>query len=526
MQKERIVKIENIPYDDKATWNLICNGNTVGCFQIDSSIGTRVVKMVGPSNIKELSECVALQRPPCLIKDADGKNILEKYCEIKWGRADESYIHEALRPILSGTYSLIIFQEQVIRIANEIAGYSLEHADVLRSAVGKKKVDVMEAEREEFIAGVVKNGYGDEVAKILWEYIENSSSYLFNLSHAVEYAYLTYQTAYLKTHYPIEFMTSLLAFSKYENDSEEELEKLHNECKRVGIKLLPPSIKLLNEDFKILSDTEIAFGLSHIRGVGDASIKKLSSIGVNKYLAKYEDFLKFISEKRVNKKVVEGLILSGALDIFGISRKYMFNLYSLLIELTPREEEKLWELYAISHSNPPLEDCVESMIDSGFVNKKRGPALKEIFGGLNFSRQEFPITNLLLHEKHFLNITISGSLVDCIEPIKNKLNHRLIDIRMCRKDEKVQTGGVVENVKEILTRKGDKMAFVSISDFTYKTDVVVFPNIWAEEGEKIVIGSVLYVAGKADRGSVVANRVEVYKVEPIKEGTSKDENSN
>jgi DNA polymerase-3 subunit alpha len=502
--------INNIPLDDRKTWDNICKANVCGYFQADSSIGEKVLKMVQPRNIKELSDCVALQRPPTLLKNKEtGLSVLDKYCKIKFGFEQPHYIHESLKPILSNTYSLIIFQEQILEIAHKIAGYSLWEADTLRAAIGKKDVEKLEGEEEKFIKGAIKNGYGKDVAEVLWKQIENSSAYLFNLSHAVVYGFLTYQTAYLKAHYPTEFMTSLLIFSKRDPDKEEIIEDLYNECKRLGIKLLPPSINRLNEDFQMINKIEIAFGLSHIKGIGVASIKKLNNVYKDKKIDCFDEFIKIALINKINKKTIEGLILSGALDICNESRKSMYIKYQILQLLTPRELTFFWNLYKDN-----MLSTMELLLNDVKINKKRLKSLttqyKETAQGIS---KEYSLTKLLLDEKFYLNATLSGSLVDCLDIVKNKVTCRLIDLSMCYKKEKINVGGVVESIREVLTKKDDKMAFISISDASYKTDVVVFPDIWLQVKKKIEIGTILFVIGTADNGKIIAGKIETYEIE-------------
>lgn len=506
------ISLSNVDYNDKRTWDLINSGNTVGIFQLDSTIGSRVAKMVCPRSVVELGHVIALQRPPCLIKDELGESILDKYCKIKWGGMDEIYIHEDLKPILSGTLSLIIFQEQVIEIAHKMAGYTLEEADILRAAVGKKKAKVLAAEKEKFINGVIKNGYFDNIATNLWSLIEKSAAYLFNLSHAIEYAYLTYQTAYLKANYPTEFLTSLLTFSKYEPDKEVEIEKLYNEGKRLGIELLPPSIYRLNEDFEITGKRQIAFGLSHIKGIGEANIRRLKKDDkYKKYLNNFDNFIIFLDNSRVSSNVVKALILSGAMDDFNKPRKYMYNTYNAYSLLTNREKEML-----IKNEDIIILNEISTLLEGGKVNKRRVETLKGKLNDIkidNSCGDEYQLSRLLLDEKKYLNITLSGSLVDCLDSVNKRSTHNILDISTCFKNEKISVGGVIEDIREILTKKKERMAFVSISDSTYKTDVIIFPRVWARYDTMIKKGDIILVHGFADSGKIKANIIEIFKLE-------------
>jgi DNA polymerase-3 subunit alpha len=499
-----MLDIKSIPLDDKAVYEMISQGHTEGIFQLCSAIGARVAKKVAPQNISDLSNIISLQRPGCL--QGKENSIMEKFCRRKWGREKTEYLHDDLRPILSDTQGCMLFQEQATMIANKLAGLSLERADVLRHAIGKKIPEKMAQVKDEFMQGMENNKYEKEVAEKLWSEIEGFASYSFNRSHSVSYSIIAYQTAYLKYYYPVEFMCSLLTLSKHDIEPQQEVNKLVNECKRLGVLVSYPSLKIGNIDFSITGENKISFGLSHIKGVGDAAIAKLKKLGA---AATFIDFLGQALQSSVNKIVVEALIMSGALDYYCLPRKHMMMHYTALRLFTPRESEMLWRIINDKKVSV-IEACDILMTQEKFANKRRITTIKNEYQKLLAEYKEgseFPLIILLGREKELLGITLSGSLVQCYGDKINQITHDIINLQTSFYGGKIKIGCVITAVKKVKTKTGEDMCFLSGSDASYKTEIVVFPKLY-EKNKGLKEGDVILVSGQNNLESVVAQSIE------------------
>ncbi|KKK94146.1 hypothetical protein LCGC14_2685780, partial [marine sediment metagenome] len=319
---------------------------TLGCFQLESNLGKTFAKKLKPENIEHLSALVAILRPGSLDSLRDGKSITQHYIDRKNGKEEITYYHPALEPILKTTYAEMIFQEQSMSIAKEIAGFSLQKADMLRKAIGKKIPALMTKLESEFVNGCKDKGIvTEEQGKEIFEWIRASQKYQFNRSHSVSYALNTYLSAYAKAHFTKAFITAYLYYAKGKQKPFDEINALANNAKALNIEIKPPDLRYLNTNFKLI-DGVIYFGLTDIKGIGQSVINRLQKTTtlvverLKKSLDKFTwlDFLIFISQG-LTSTGVKALISTGALDYMGISRSRMLYEYDLYNKLSGREQK-------------------------------------------------------------------------------------------------------------------------------------------------------------------------------------------
>ena len=267
-----------LKFDDEATWDLICIGRTKGVFQLESNLGKSWAKRVRPKNIEELSALISIIRPGTLKAIQDGKSMTQRFVDRKNGSEEITYLHESLEPILKGTQGVLVYQEQSMKIAQQLAGFSLEEADNLRKAIGKKKANLMAKVKRAFLEGAIKQEVlSKEDAEEIFSWIEKSSRYAFNKSHAVSYAICAYWSAYAKTYFPLEFYCNYLIHSSGKPDPQQEVKELVNDAKNNEIYISPPSIKAINTLTDII-DGKIHFGFLGVKSVGLKQIEKFKSV--------------------------------------------------------------------------------------------------------------------------------------------------------------------------------------------------------------------------------------------------------
>lgn len=335
--------INDIPLDCPAVWRLIARGHTVGVFQLETNLGQDWSKRVKPNDLEELAALTALLRPGPL-----EAGMTQDYVDIKFGRKKNSYLHPSLEPILEPTYGCLVYQEQAIRIATDIAGLSPESADELRKAIGKKKPELMARVKAKFVKGAQEyGGITLEIAEEIFSWIEKCQRYSFNKSHAVSYGMIAYQTAWLKCHFPHEFFTSYLTFSQYKGDPKEEIYKLVQDARLFNVDILSPDIRRGNVHFQMTEEPQkgVAFGLAHIRGVGTSAIDKIVSAAPKtpgmeplvgtKPLETWADFLAAVPD--FHRNVGVALIKSGACDCYNMDRSEMVRELEIVLGTTAHD---------------------------------------------------------------------------------------------------------------------------------------------------------------------------------------------
>ena len=466
MTKEQtgdIVDIENVPVDDPKTFTLLATGQTEGLFQLNGAGMTRYLKELKPTSINDINAMVALYRPGPM-------ESIPSYIERKYNPQKITYIDERMKDILTMSYGVITYQDDVLLISIRLAGYSWLEADKLRKAMGKKIPEEMEKQQEKFLQGCVDHGLELTKAQKIWELIAPFAGYGFNKAHAASYGRVAYQTAFMKANYPVPYMTALLTADAGDID---KISILIGECDRMGIPVLPPDINESNADFTIVEDnTKIRFGLVSIKnfgtGVADAIIEERNAHG--KFIS-IADFLSRVKSSSLNRKGLEALIKSGALDSFSTRGELMENLDSLIT----------------FHREAVAE----------------GVAQDSLFGTL-MPTQRLDLTKApdatkwekLVWEKELLGIYVSGHPLDQFEEkLKNvkKNISQLVDGPKTTLPTVI--AGMIEDVKPFLTKKGDKMAFVRIGDKFGVLECVVFPKTFEECSSILFPSSCVVVKG-------------------------------
>ena len=479
--------IENVDMSDPATYEMLGKGSTMGVFQLESAGITNVVTGLRPQSIEDITAVVALYRPGPM-------QSIPRYIECRHHPEKVTYKHPLLEPILSVTYGCMIYQEQVMQIFRSLAGYSYGRADIVRRAMSKKKHDVMEKERKNFIYGIVredgtvecdgcvKRGIPAEVANDIFDDMSSFASYAFNKSHATAYAYVAYQTAYLKCHYPCEFMAALLSSVL---DNTDKVTEYTDECNRIGIKILPPNVNESNDNFTV-SNGNIRFGMLAIKNLGRSFIRNIIS---ERNAGKFTSFYNFCSRMHgsdFNKRAVESLIKSGALDGLGANRRQMLMAMNEIID----------ELDSKKRRN------VEGQI--GLFDSVGGESHSE--SALKFF-DEFPQSELLAMEKSTTGLYLSGhpmashaelaASMGCVRIAE--LANSGENIHSSHKDgERTKIMGIITEVKKKITKSDTTMAFVDVEDTSGSIEIIVFPKVLTENAMMLETGRVLVFYGRLD----------------------------
>ena len=452
------IALEKIPLDDPATYELIRSGATSGVFQLESAGMRALIRRLAPTEFRDLIAILALYRPGPL-----ESGMVDDYIERKHGRQPITYPHERVRDVLEETYGLPIYQDQVMLMAQKLAGFSLGEADILRKAMGKKKPEVMAEMREKFVAGCVKNGIPREEAEALFADIEKFASYAFAKAHAAAYAFITYWTAYFKAHFPTEFMAALLTSVQ---DNMEKVAAYIEECREMGIEVLPPDVNESDVGFTPVGEKKIRFGLGAIKHVGESAVEAILSARSAGPFRDFLDFLFRVDLEKVNRETLECLIKAGALDCFGLTRKAMMALVEEGLKLAQTfRKEKL--------------SGQTSLFEEDLIL----PKLPEI-------RDEYPKEELLRFEKELLGLYLSGHPLD---QFKEKLQ-RLEAIPLEEAPGKpgaFLVAGRVKTLKIINTQEG-RLAFLTLEDKTGEAEVVVRPKVletapWLREDSLVVM---------------------------------------
>lgn len=504
---------QTIPLNDPVTWAMIGQGFTIGIFQIEKQLGRTWSKNLQPENIEQLSDLVSLIRPGPMESDMH-----TAYRAVKMKGDSPAYIHDKLEPIMGRTFSALLYQEQVIDICKQLAGMSLIDADKVRKAMGKKKPEEMKKWKEQFVSGCSANGIEIVTAEEIWGYIEKFAGYGFNKSHGVGYALLAYETAYLKANYTVEFLCAKLQHSDSHPDKFEQMSALVYDGKLFDIEVVPPRLKHGNKDFAVINDKQIAFGLSALKGVGKMAVSDLA-----KFTKDGQSFDELIwqvltSKTKINTAVMTALIRGGAFDDQEEHRVECQRRFRLLEALTDNEREAVrtlmphqegtvdWVRIVRALSDEEKAPIVKDKYSVKIPNARRRTTIRELLDEYDRGEIFDSKAQRIAWEQFYLGISLSGSEADiyrakdrCIDLIKHGEPDMLFEIAVC-----------VDAVREIVTKKGDPMAFLTARDKTYVMDnIVVFPRTFATSKALLEEGNVLKIKGKVDeRGSLIADRVE------------------
>ncbi len=460
-----------ISMDDVKTFKLLRKGDALGVFQLESS-GMRTLLMdMQPEVFSDLVALVALYRPGPL-----ESGMVSDFVNTKHGRMVAKYPLPQLKPILEETYGVIVYQEQVMKIANVLANYSLGDADILRRAMGNKIKEVMDNEKEKFMAGALANNIPADKAEYIFDLMAKFAGYGFNKSHSAAYALISYQTAYLKAHYPAQFMAALLSCDVNNTD---KVVLYINECKHHGIEVLPPDINESDKDFNVI-DGRIRFGLAAIKNVGDAALDSIiEERGKEGSYTSLEDFCSRIDSRRVNKRVIESLIKTGAFDSFRARRSQMFAVLDQALEQAQAaQRDKLSGQFSLFEMLPEDEN-----------NKSSAISLPNI--------PEWTQKKMLAAEKEMVGYYISGHPLDNYQQeLADLVDANLMEIGLSKHERQVRVGGLVRTYKEHKSKKKERMAFVTLEDLTGSIEVIVFPRTFAECSELLGGEEPLIIQGR------------------------------
>jgi len=464
---EKDIDIEKIPLDDKKTYDLLSRGATTGIFQLESGGMKRTIKDLKPTEFEDIIALVALYRPGPM-------QFIPDFIKRKHGKQKIFYLHSLMEEALSNTYGIMVYQEQVIRLAKDMAGFSGGEADTLRKAMGKKIAALMKKMRVKFIEGSVKNGIKEKVAEKVFDDLENFSQYAFNKSHAACYALIAYQTAYLKAYYPAAFMAALMT-SDYSNIDRIAIEI--DECRRSGIEVLPPDVNESYAEFAVVKETgKIRFGMKAIKNVGmgiiEAVVRSRDEGGKFKSIM---DFLRRVDAKDINKKVMEALIKCGAMDSLGEREDLLLNIEKIL-----------------AYANKIQKDGLNGQTD---LFGSAGVELQDL--QLQKSLKRFSSKEKLDFEKELLGVYITDHpLREYQEIIDTQKIVKLSELQEYPDGKEIKVAGVIITVQNIYTRNKDKMLFARLEDVLGSVELVVFPKILEQYSTRLKEGNILIVTGK------------------------------
>jgi DNA polymerase III subunit alpha len=460
--------------DDEATYQLLQSGNTTGVFQLESSGMQGLLVKLKPSCFEDIIAVCALYRPGPL-----GSGMVDDFIDRKHGRKKAVYDLPQLEPILKDTYGVIVYQEQVMQIARTLAGYSLGGADLLRRAMGKKDPAAMAKEKDKFLAGAQAQKIDRKKAEAIFDLMAKFAEYGFNKSHSAAYAMVAYQTAYLKAHYPVEFMAALLTEDMGNTD---KVIKNIADCREMGIDVQPPDINASFQSFRVLGNS-IRFGLGAVKNVGGAAIEAIIEARKEGPFADIFDFCERVDLRRVNKRVVESLVKCGAFDSTGARRSALMAGLEEATNLGQR----------IQQERESAQVSLFGMAEIVKGNGNGGGALPEV--------PEWDEKLQLNFEKDALGFFITGHpLSRHIAQMKRFVTADTSSLAELPDKSEVRLCGIVSTLKEILTRKGERMGFVSIEDLTGSVEVVVLPDIYAAAVECLKSDEPLLVAGTLEVG--------------------------
>lgn len=480
------IDIERIPLNDKKTFEMLARGETEGTFQLNGDGMTRYLKELRPTSIHDINAMVALYRPGPM-------ESIPRYIERKHNPKLVSYLDPRMEEILSESYGVVTYQDDVLLIAIKLAGYSWLEADTLRKAMGKKIPKVMAAEREKLVTGFIKNGADKEKAETLWKLIEPFAAYGFNKAHAASYGRVAYQTAYMKANYPALYMAAVLTADA---GDVEKIAVFINECKRMGIAVLPPDINESFVDFTVIRgktwvEDKIRFGLMSIKNFGEGIARSIIDVRAKGKFVSLPDLLSRVKDRNLNKKSLEALIMSGALESFGERGTVLGNI-ELLLE------------YHKESAN--ASENQSSLF--GADNSKGGVTM--------FSLKKMPEVTAkekLAWEKELLGLYVSGHPLDQYRGILLKKESDITRIKAELRDG--MTGvvsGVIEHARTILTKGGEPMAFLKLVDLSGAIEVVVFPKTYGAFKDLIAADTAVSIKGKISyRNDVISLIAEKIK---------------
>jgi DNA polymerase-3 subunit alpha len=466
--------IDHVPLDDEAVYAMLKRGDTTGVFQMESPGMRQLIKDLEPDRFEDVMALVALYRPGPL-----NAGMHTEYARRKHGRHDVTFPHEDLRDILEGTYGIMVYQEQVMQIAVRMAGYSMAEADMLRQAMGKKIREKLMVHKEKFIQGCIDNGYSQRLAKELFELMEPFADYGFNASHACAYGYVAYQTAYLKAHHPVEYMSAVLTSVK---DDKDRKPFYLNACRLMGLEVLPPDVNESEQDFAPVAsgETKIRYGLSAVRNVGGGAVQQIIDARRAKgWFTGYADFCRKVDPGVLTKRLLESLIVAGSFDSLGYRRRALLE-----------GQDKVSGPIA---SERKAEEAGQFSLFSG-GDRAAAEVDESVLAGEEFDRRL-----LLKHEKEVLGQFVTDHpLLAVREALSAQTTIELSEAANLGDGDLVTVGGIVATVSRKFTKKGDPFAQFRLEDLTGGVTVIAFPNVYEQVPDLIEPDAIVLVKGRAD----------------------------
>ncbi len=466
--------IDRIPFDDPQTFALLSSGKTTGLFQLESAGMRDLLIGLRPDRFEDIIAIIALYRPGPM-------DLIPDFIKRKQGKIPITYEIPELEPILKDTYGVIVYQEQVMAIANKVAGFSLGQADILRRAMGKKKPEEMEKLRAQFLEGAKKNKISEKKAEKLYELIQKFAGYGFNKSHAAAYAVVCYQTAYLKAHYPTEFMAALMTCDMGNAD---KIVSYFTECRDLGIKVLPPDVNQSQKTFAVV-DGAIRFGLAAIKNVGEGAVESIITIrNETGPFRSFFDFCRRVDLHKVNKRMLEGLIKAGAFDSTGAKRSQLMAVLDRAVEegATAQRERELGQTSIFGDH-----------LTGGSATELHDPELPDI--------PEWDQGERLKYERELTGFYISAHPLAryeaAVRTLATATTESLADVA---DGKEVKLCGIITTVKTMLTKKGDRMAYLTLEDLHGTVEIIAFPDLYKAAVDLIVPEQIVRVTGSVDRG--------------------------
>jgi len=496
------VDIDTVPLDDDLTLQLLRDGDSIGVFQLEGGPMRALMRSLAPTSFEDVAALVALYRPGPM-----AANMHNDYADRKNGRKPIDYLHDDLAELLGDTYGLMIYQESVMRVAQKFAGYSLADADNLRKACGKKVRELIQKEREKFVDGCDTAGYGREIGSALFDVIEPFADYAFNKSHSYGYGLIAYQTAYLKAHYPVEYIAALLTSVKSNLD---KAAVYLNECRQMGIEVLVPDVNISVSDFIAFDKPDgtraIAFGMSAVRNVGEGLVGlMLAERDENGPFEDFFDFCDRVDVSVLNKRTLESLIKAGGFDSMGYSRKGLLGYFDRIIDDTVarrrKESEGQFDLFSMADDD-----------DDGTLVAGTRIVIPE---------EDFDKRQRLAFEKEMLGLYVSDHpLMGAEASLRRRTETTIAELEGVEDGTMRTTGGLVTSLQKKWTRKGDLMAVFTLEDLQSTVEVMVFPKTMQNYGHLLEDDAVVIVRGRVDtrddQPKLMA--MELERFEPVVDG--------
>jgi len=496
------VDIDTIPLDDDLTLAMLRNGDSIGVFQLEGGPMRALMRSLAPTSFEDVAALVALYRPGPM-----AANMHNDYADRKNGRKPIDYLHDDLAELLGDTYGLMIYQESVMRVAQKFAGYSLADADNLRKACGKKVRELIQKEREKFVEGCDAEGYGREIGSALFDVIEPFADYAFNKSHSYGYGLIAYQTAYLKAHYPVEYLAALLTSVKANLD---RAAIYLNECRQMGIEVMVPDVNISVSDFIAFDKPDgtraIAFGMSAVRNVGEGLVGlMLAERDANGVFEDFFDFCDRVDVSVLNKRTIESLIKAGGFDSMGYSRKGLLGYFDRIIDDTVarrrKEAEGQFDLFSMADDDD----------DGALVAGTR----------IVIPEEDFDKRQRLTFEKEMLGLYVSDHpLMGAEMSLRRRTESTIAELEGIEDGTMRTVGGLVTSLQKKWTRKGDLMAVFVLEDLQATVEVMVFPKTMQNYGHLLEDDAVVILRARVDtrddQPKLMA--MELERFEPVIDG--------